>query len=139
MTDINFTDNSQLFIDELNRRMPIILEAVGIEAAGNAMTEINNLVYDTPESPTYVRTGRLKNSIAWATSKRHASVGVPDRPEDSTPHTTPEENSVYIGTNVEYAPYVEFGTYRMPSRPFLRNAIEKYKDDYKKIMEEGLK
>lgn len=102
---------------ELSHRIPIILEALGIEAEGNAIDEINKLVYDQPESPNYVRTGRLKGSISHA-------------------H---DEDSAYIGTNVEYAPYVEFGTYRMGSRPFLRNAVANYIDDYKRIIESGLK
>ena len=102
---------------ELHRKLPAILEALGIEAEGNAVTEINKLVYDTPESPNYVRTGRLKGSIS--------------HDKDSS--------AAYIGTNVKYAPYVEFGTYRKGARPFLRNAVSNYIDDYKKIVKEGLK
>lgn len=30
-----------------------------------------------------------------------------------------------VGTNVHYAPYVEFGTYRMRAKPYLRPAFEK--------------
>lgn len=30
-----------------------------------------------------------------------------------------------VGTGVEYAPYVEYGTYRMSARPFLRPAFNK--------------
>jgi len=30
---------------------------------------------------------------------------------------------VKVGTNVEYAPYVEFGTYQMPAQPYLRPAL----------------
>ena len=102
---------------ELANRIPAVLEALGIEAEGNAVTEINELVYDTPPSDSYTRTGRLKNSIS------HAVSG----------------HDVYIGSNVEYAPYVELGTYRMSPRPFLKNAITKYRDDYKHIIEQGLK
>jgi len=29
-----------------------------------------------------------------------------------------------VGTNVEYAPYVEFGTYKMRAQPYLRPAME---------------
>ena len=36
---------------ELANRIPVILEALAIEAEGNAITEINKLIYDTPESP----------------------------------------------------------------------------------------
>lgn len=102
---------------ELASRIPTILEALGVEAEGNAVTEVNKLVYDTPPSDSYIRTGRLKNSIT------HAVV----------------ENSAYIGTNLEYAPYVELGTYRMKPRPFLKNAIINHQDDYKRIVEDGLK
>lgn len=110
-------NNTNKVKSELANRIPIILEAIGIEAEGNAIDEINELIYDTPESPNYIRTGRLKNSITHAV----------------------EENAVYIGTNVDYAPYVELGTSKMKPRPFLKNAAIKYEDDYKKIVEEGLK
>ena len=94
---------------ELHHKMPAILEALGIEAEGNAVTEITDM--------KAVDTGRLRGSISHA-------------------H---DNDAAYIGTNVEYAPYVEFGTYRMDARPFLRNAVSKYSDDYKAIIKEGLK
>lgn len=102
---------------ELARRIPAIMGALGVEAEGNAVTEVNRLVYDTPESPSYIRIGRLKNSISHAV----------------------DDNDVYIGTNLEYASYVELGTFRMAPRPFLRNAITNYTGDYKRIIESGLK
>lgn len=111
---VNNTDKVK---KELARRIPTILEALGIEAEGNAIDEVNKLVYDTPESPNYIRTGRLKNSITHAV----------------------DDNAVYIGTNLEYAPYVELGTSKMKPRPFLKNAAVEYKDDYKRIVEEGLR
>lgn len=114
--DVQFTDNSKLVKAELERRIPIVLEAIAIQAEGNAVDEINKLVYDTPESPNYVRTGRLKGSISHAI----------------------DADSAYIGTNVEYAPYVELGTSRMGARPFLRNAISNYSDDYKRLIKDGL-
>lgn len=50
-----------------------------------------------------VRTGNLKNSI----------------------QTWREGPGMYaVGTHVEYAPYVEFGTRRMAARPYLRPAAE---------------
>jgi len=110
-------DNVELTKEELARRIPAIMETLGAEAEGNAVTEVNRLVYDTPESPSYIRTGRLKNSISHAV----------------------DDQDVYIGTNLEYAPYVELGTSRMAPRPFLRNAVANYGDDYRRIIENGLK
>ena len=96
-------------INELNSRVPVILEALGIEAEGNAVTEITEL--------GAVDTGRLRGSISHA-------------------H---DDTSAYIGTNVEYAPYVELGTRKMAARPFLKNAVANYTDEYKQIVEDGLK
>ena len=109
MSDVVFTSHVGDIKAELANRIPVILEALGLEAEGNAVTEITAL--------GAVDTGRLRGSISHA-------VG---------------DKEVFIGTNVEYAPYVELGTHKMAARPFLRNAISHYTDDYKRIIEEGLK
>lgn len=106
---IEIIDHSGEVKAELNNKVSTILEALGIEAEGNAVDEITTL--------GAVDTGRLRASISHAHDDKYA----------------------YIGTNVEYAPYVELGTSRMASRPFLRNAVSKYIDDYKRIIEDGLK
>ena len=66
-----------------------------------------------------VDTGRLRNSISHAV----------------------EGDDVYIGTNVEYAPYVEYGDYRHTTgkRHFLRDAAVNHGDHYKAIAEAALK
>ena len=62
-----------------------------------------------------VDTGRLRNSIGHDTAS--------------------EENAEYIGTNVEYAAYVEFGTVKMAERPYLKPAATEHGDEYKRIVE----
>jgi HK97 gp10 family phage protein len=109
---MNFTiknNHIKELLNQLDERAPIILKAVGIEAQGNAIDEITRL--------RAVDTGRLRNSMDYKVN----------------------DKTVYIGTNVEYAPYVELGTHKMAARPFLRNAILNYADDYKHIVKEGLK
>ena len=64
-----------------------------------------------------VDTGRLRNSISHAT----------------------DDEAAYIGTNVEYAPYVELGTSKMTPRPFLKPAATEHTDEYKGLMEASLK
>lgn len=66
-----------------------------------------------------VDTSRLKNSISHA-------VEVADE-------------CAYIGTNVEYAAYVEFGTSKAAAQPYLKPAIEEHIDEYKDIALEHLK
>ena len=107
--EIRIEDNSDVVLEELASRLPAVLEAIGIQAEGNAVDEITKM--------KAVDTGRLRGSISHAT----------------------DEEAAYIGTNVEYAPYVELGTHKMPARPFLRNAVSNYADEYKKLLEDGLK
>lgn len=63
-----------------------------------------------------VDTGRLRNSISHAR----------------------DDTAAYIGTNVEYAAYVELGTSRMKPRPYLRPAAEDNADEYKQIVKTAL-
>lgn len=60
-----------------------------------------------------VDTGRLRNSIT---------------------HTYDNEYA-YIGTNVEYAPYVEYGTSKTKAQPFLKPAVNNHVDEYNRIFE----
>jgi HK97 gp10 family phage protein len=39
-----------------------------------------------------------------------------------------------VGTNVEYAPYVELGTHRQKAQPYLRPAAEGHTAEYKQII-----
>lgn len=66
-----------------------------------------------------VDTGRLRNSITNA-----VRTG---------------EQSVYIGSNVEYAAYVELGTSRMKARPYLKPAATQHSAEYKSLAEQALK
>lgn len=63
-----------------------------------------------------VDTGRLRNSISHAR----------------------DDTAAYIGTNVEYAAYVELGTSKMKPRPYLRPAAANYADEYKQIVKTAL-
>ena len=66
-----------------------------------------------------VDTGNLRNSITH-------EVDVADK-------------KAYIGTNVEYAAYVEYGTSRMRAQPYLKPAVVDHADEYSKMVEYYLK
>lgn len=119
-------DNTDKIIAEKNEAVERALEIIGGKAMG----------YASGLSP--VDTGRLAGSITWATQM--ANGGGP--PGDSTPQGIPEEGTVYVGTNVEYAEYQEFGTSRMSAanggRGYIGPAIQEHLDEYKKILEQEL-
>ena len=66
-----------------------------------------------------VDTGRLRNSITHSVDA--------------------SEQKVYVGTNVEYAAYVEMGTSRMRAQPYLQPAVTNHADEYSEMVEHFLK
>lgn len=106
-----------------------------------------------------VDTGLLRNSITYALGgnspdKKSYSGDNPSQygkgssiPSGSYRGTAPSdsagEKTVYIGTNVEYAMYVEFGTpngkNKMRARPYLKPAVEDHQQEYTKIIEDTMK
>ena len=82
----------------------------GLEAIG--LTAEGYAKRETP-----VDTGRLRNSISHAT----------------------DDEAAYIGTNVEYAPYVELGARGRQGVHMLQRAASEHTDEYKQIMEDALK
>ena len=82
----------------------------GLEAIG-----LTGEGYAKRETP--VDTGRLRNSISHAT----------------------DDEAAYIGTNVEYAPYVELGARGRQGKHMLQRAATEHADEYKQIMEDALK
>lgn len=106
------------------------------EAIYNALDIIGAKAADYAAGLAPVQTANLKNSL--------------------THQVVQEEQAVYVGTAVEYAPYVEFGHHQevgryvpaierrlvrdyVPGKPFLKPAIENHLDEYKSILENELK
>lgn len=115
---VDLQDNTAQVLAEFKNKKEMCLEMLGLQGEKNAIIEINNSVYHAPESKSgYVRTGTLRNSLT---------------------HTT-HGDAAYIGTNVEYAPYVEMGTSKMAARPYLKPAVMNHLDEYKRIVESVMK
>ena len=142
MSNVKITDNSKAFIAAKDRAVAAALAAIGKEAAGNAMEELTN--------QDAVNTGRLRNSITYATQQHteaknfswhEGKNGEPAGSGSTAPKGTPEKDTVYIGTNVEYAKYIEVGTSRSKKGGvhYLRKAATEHGEEYKKIMENILR
>lgn len=114
-------DHTDEILRTLNDRMAVALQAIGAECT----------TYAQKDCP--VDTGRLRNSIAWATDKNNGGG-------DSSPQATPEENTVYIGSNVEYAAVQEYGDFHhtVGKKHFLRDAAATHADHYKSILKAAL-
>ena len=119
VVDVKLVDNSEEVLEALQDKVVDWLEAIGEDAADTAA---RRAPVGTPEStgiPGYIG-GTLKNSIS------HAVVE--------------GENAVYIGTNVSYAPYQEFGTSRgIPGKHFLQFGATAHQAEYKSELERILK
>ena len=121
-------DNLDQVLEEFAEQVEMGLEAIGLQAERHAKENITR--------NGTVDTGLLRNSISHMVDSG--------------------DKAVYIGTNVEYAPYVEYGHKQevgryvpaigkrlvkphVPAQPYLRPAASEHNDEYKRIMEAALK
>lgn len=142
---VSYIENVKNATDEM---LEAAAEAIGQRMESHAKLYVTAGVYQSPEG-WYVRTGNLRNRITH------------DKQQDSDGNVI-----IMVGTNLEYAPYVELGTgihaeggdgrktpwrYQdskgnwhttrgMPPRPFLRPAVERHKEEYRGVLKDmGLK
>ena len=94
-----------------------VADGIG-SAIGVALEEIGLLAENYAAKKCPVDTGNLRASV--------------------THEVDAGGNAVYIGTNVEYAPYVELGTSRQKAQPFLRPAASEHGAQYRQVLEKAL-
>lgn len=132
VTRVEFSSKKDECLEILQQDLADWLEAIGQDAAHTAAEKAP---VGTPEStgiPHYIG-GTLKNSISWATQAAHGGG-------DSKPLATPEKNAVYIGSNVHYAPYQEFGTSRgIKGKHYIQFGATAHAADYGRLLEQILK
>lgn len=138
MASFNFTDNSGKVLDELKEKKDKILEEWGLLAEGYAKSNLTAF--------PRVDTGRLRSSVSHAV----------------------EGDDAYVGSNLSYAAYVEYGTgpyaegdspgrtdvpwvyksetdgkwhlsYGMKASHFLKKAVADHTDEYRQVLEQELK
>lgn len=78
--------------------------------------------------------------LAESYAIKKCPVGDTGRLRGSITHGVDEaEQCAYIGTNVEYAPYVEMGTSKMKAKPYLKPAVNDHVNEYKEIFEDCMR
>lgn len=115
-----FVSHKQEVLEAKNQAIAAALTEMGVLAERFVKEKISEPKphSDGTNRPSVV-TGNLRNSIDFEVDQA--------------------DETVYIGTNVEYAPYVELGTSRSPEYPFLKPAIAGHISDFQEIAENHLK
>lgn len=133
MADFKLIDNSDKVLKAMEEQIALGLEGIGVDAQDFA-------VRDCP-----VDTGRLRNSITYAIKDSQGQPNTQPKekaePEDYATHGEPEKNTMYLGTNVEYASVIEYGDtieHENGKAHFLRDAVTDHQDRYRKIMQTAL-
>ena len=104
-----YKDNTDEVLAAMERAKQRGLEAIGLTAEGYAKKNLY---------PGHgFDTGNLRNRTSHAV----------------------EGDAAYIGTNVEYAPYVELGARGRKGIHYLQQAASEHTDEYKKLMEDSMK
>ena len=121
MKTYNFTvaNNEHVYVvEEVEDNTEVVVNAIQSAVLG-ALESCGLLATSYAKASCPVRTGRLRSSI--------------------TEETSASENRVYIGTDVEYANYVECGTSKQKEQPYLRPALNKHESQYRTIFANALK
>lgn len=134
MTDVNVKDNSEEVLEAAKKAFKRGLTAIGLTAERHAKKD--------PNMP--VDTGLARNSITFALSGEKANTdaytadkgGAKGNYSGTAPND--KQMAVYIGSNVEYFPYIEFGGKNITARHVLQNAATNYSAEYKNIMKESM-
>lgn len=132
-------DHSGEVLQSLDQAIDHALFRVGLQAESFAKLELSKpKVHADGVSRPNIDTGLLRNSITFAVSGGHAAISNYKSDDGSASGvysgTLPDgEKAVYIGTNVEYAIFVEMGTRHAKAYPFLRPAATGHRDVYKRI------
>lgn len=128
---IEMKDNTEEVLEAIKKAKKAALTAIGNEAEGFAKSD--------PNMP--VKTGRARNSITWATKEKEGqSFSYSDNEGNSftdTIGTGADEDSVYIGSNVEYFPIIENGGVGRAGHHILRNAASQHSARYGELVKQA--
>jgi hypothetical protein len=112
-------------LDELARTLDKRTERVLAMAAFELESEAKMVADAWPARDTGAMISSIGVAGAGGDAEKAASQAASDNPDaEITTLPKPEKGAFHIGPQVNYAPYVEYGTYKMGARPFLQPAFE---------------
>lgn len=127
-------DNSELIKKALPEQIEQALIAIGSTAESNAK---DNCPVDT---------GLLRNSITYAIGGQAPAItGYSDNNNEqhgsysgNAPADIDGETTLYVGTNVEYAEYIELGHSKKAPKGFLKIAMTGHTAEYSRLLKDAL-
>jgi len=128
MPEIKIIDHTAEVRAAMDKAIDKALEMCGLKAEGYAKKNLT--------VPIAHRAPRINNKG----QRQESPYPITDtgRLEGSITHTAGPDQSEYIGTNVEYAAYVEMGTSRSQPYPYLKPAVADHTDVYARIIKQCL-
>lgn len=100
------------------------------------MAKVDIKDYSKEVMSAYSQARERSLEIIGLTAEKYAKEIVPKdtgRLQNSITHEV-EDKAVYIGTNVEYAPPVEYGTIKQKAQPYLRPSATEHPNTYRQIV-----
>ena len=128
---IDIEDKSKLVEKELEQKMPELLSAIG--------NELYKSIYNFMTEDNVVDTGRLRGSISFSTPfENYKNPTLANKGDDFIVNAKIKD-TVVVGSNVEYASFVETGTSRQRARKFLQTGTYRSLPQVKAVVEKILK
>ena len=129
--------------DEYIRRIKVAVQKTAVDVANHAKD--NHMKGAAP----VIDTGHAKGLAAWGITRKVAETRLKSRYENQTNVLT---NSIIprtvradlvavesdVGTNIEYAPHIEYGTSKSKPYPFMQPAMDANQDNFKKRTKEAI-
>lgn len=130
--DFQFENNAPLVREQFEACLKRALTAIGMQAESYAKQSINQA--------DAIDTGRLINSVTWGTAERAGSHDYSDYEGNHYADTIglAEEDAVYIGSNVSYASFIEYGHHSYAGVHFLKDAAGNHTAEYKEIIKQSM-
>ena len=120
--------------------LPAIMDAVN-DRVETALKQCGEAIEGWAKQDTPVDTGLLRNSLTYGLSGQATNISSysddagNQQGSYSSPAPSTQDNAVYVGSNVEYAPYVEFKdmAHFVGKAHFLRDAGTTHTDELREI------
>jgi len=133
-------------VDELQRNFAELSKKYTAEVAKSLVASGQLVRTDAIKSIQTISSGEQVTRYRLGGGKKTHTVSIPNDPPNtdtgrlvSSVQVEVRADDVYVGTNVEYAPWLEFGTQKMAARPWLFPALERNREAIKGLIAKAMR